>query len=225
MSKSEDKRKEILAASELLFSKKGYEETTVQDILDATEMSKGGFYYYFPSKESILNMICLTHAEYSSIGCGERLIPVSDPLTRLNMVLSSMIPLRLDEAPFFRIIFPLMTKPEGRAMRSAFEDMLSDAFKPVLRRELSLACDDQVIFPRMDDPETVLLPVINSCWREAAEMMRYRQEIGKPLDGGEMMRLIEKYRRSVEVLLDAPYGSIVLIGLEEMLKTAKQLTE
>lgn len=47
-------RDKILAASKELFGKKGYEATTVADIIDMAGASKGGFYHHFKSKEEIL---------------------------------------------------------------------------------------------------------------------------------------------------------------------------
>src|ERR687898_708015 len=49
------KIKEIIAITEELFLAKGYEETTVDDILEKTGLSKGGFYHYFKSKEEVLS--------------------------------------------------------------------------------------------------------------------------------------------------------------------------
>ena len=43
MRKGDEKRRELLDASEKLFCQRGYEKTSVQDILTATGMSKGGF--------------------------------------------------------------------------------------------------------------------------------------------------------------------------------------
>src|SRR5438105_13340150 len=37
-----------------LFTKKGYAETTVEDITEAADVGKGTFFNYFPSKEHIL---------------------------------------------------------------------------------------------------------------------------------------------------------------------------
>ena len=50
MKKGDARRGELLAASEKLFYTKGYENTSVQDILDAVGFSKGGFYHHFDSK-------------------------------------------------------------------------------------------------------------------------------------------------------------------------------
>ena len=58
MKKGDLMRDEILVAAEKLFFTNGYEDTGVQDILDALKLSKGGFYHYFNSKESVMREIC-----------------------------------------------------------------------------------------------------------------------------------------------------------------------
>ena len=51
----EETRKKILDISFRLFSEKGYDHTTIQDIVDALGMSKGAVYHHFKSKEDILD--------------------------------------------------------------------------------------------------------------------------------------------------------------------------
>jgi len=53
----EERKKEILNAAEKLFADKGYEAATVNDILDAVKIAKGTFYYYFKSKEDVLDAL------------------------------------------------------------------------------------------------------------------------------------------------------------------------
>jgi AcrR family transcriptional regulator len=53
----EVRKGEILDATEKLFAAKGYEATTVNDILAAVNIAKGTFYYYFKSKENVLDAI------------------------------------------------------------------------------------------------------------------------------------------------------------------------
>ncbi|KPU46329.1 putative HTH-type transcriptional regulator YfiR [Oxobacter pfennigii] len=50
----EKKKLELLDIAEKLFIEKGYEQTSIEDILSASGISKGGFYHYFKSKEDIL---------------------------------------------------------------------------------------------------------------------------------------------------------------------------
>ena len=56
--KAPDERKgEILSAAKSLFFTRGYTKTTITDIIEDAEISKGLFYYYFGSKEDILDEI------------------------------------------------------------------------------------------------------------------------------------------------------------------------
>ncbi|MBN1677814.1 MAG: TetR/AcrR family transcriptional regulator [Candidatus Thermoplasmatota archaeon] len=61
--KREDRREEFIEVSKRLFNKKGYEYTTVDDIVDAVGVAKGLFYYYFESKETLLDVITNTFIE------------------------------------------------------------------------------------------------------------------------------------------------------------------
>ena len=49
------KRKEILDATQRLVFTTGYEQMSIQDILDQLEISKGAFYHYFDSKLALLD--------------------------------------------------------------------------------------------------------------------------------------------------------------------------
>lgn len=51
------RRNEILAAAQRLVYTKGYEQMTIQDILDDRQISKGAFYHYFDSKGAVLEAL------------------------------------------------------------------------------------------------------------------------------------------------------------------------
>jgi len=53
----EVRKAEILEAAERLFIAKGYEKASVNDIIKSVGLSKGAFYYYFTSKEEVLDKI------------------------------------------------------------------------------------------------------------------------------------------------------------------------
>ena len=55
--KPEERRKELIDIAEQLFIKKGYEQTAVSDIVKKTKVAQGTFYYYFKTKEEILDYI------------------------------------------------------------------------------------------------------------------------------------------------------------------------
>ncbi len=53
----EVRKSELLDAAQKLFVEKGYAKTTVTDILNVHGLSKGVFYYYFKSKEEVMDAI------------------------------------------------------------------------------------------------------------------------------------------------------------------------
>src|SRR5580693_8731173 len=52
--RSAETRERLFRASLELFAKKGFTETTVEDITNAADVGKGTFFNYFPSKDHIL---------------------------------------------------------------------------------------------------------------------------------------------------------------------------
>ena len=51
------RRNEIITAAQRLVYAKGYEQTSIQDILNDLKISKGAFYHYFDSKQALLEAL------------------------------------------------------------------------------------------------------------------------------------------------------------------------
>jgi AcrR family transcriptional regulator len=66
----EIRKKELLDAAVELFSSVGYEKTMVADIVKRAGVAKGTFFYYFPTKEAVLEAICMQWAnEFATAFC------------------------------------------------------------------------------------------------------------------------------------------------------------
>lgn len=59
----QDRKQEFLATALELFYEKGYEKTTINDIINKVGVSKGAFYHYFDSKEEVIETISTDYAE------------------------------------------------------------------------------------------------------------------------------------------------------------------
>ncbi len=55
--KGEGNRQRIIDAADNLFYMRGYNQTSFQDISDATGIPRGNFYYYFKTKDEILEAV------------------------------------------------------------------------------------------------------------------------------------------------------------------------
>ncbi|MCM3027061.1 TetR/AcrR family transcriptional regulator [Bacillus safensis] len=88
----EERKNDILNAAEALFSTKGYQKTTIIDILKAVGIAKGTFYYYFSSKEEVMDAI-IDRIIKEDIIVAKRIaaepdLPVVDKLFRIIMAQS-----------------------------------------------------------------------------------------------------------------------------------------
>ena len=104
-------RQRILDAAKKLFAQKGYERTTIQDILDELEdLSKGAIYHHFKNKEAML------HALIDSDN--ERLLPQANQedgsrngLQKLRNSLMMQIT-DTEHMTLMRDAFPLLNDPK-----------------------------------------------------------------------------------------------------------------
>lgn len=65
--KPDERRSDLVACAQKLFYTKGYESTSVRDIVDEAGVAKGTFYYYFDSKQAILEATVDELAAYAVI--------------------------------------------------------------------------------------------------------------------------------------------------------------
>jgi len=221
--KGEEKRQEILTVAERLFCLKGYEATSIQDILDVLHASKGGFYHHFASKEELLDTLFYQRAERAKEQTEAALAEQTDLMARINTVIYGILPLRREEASFIAMLLPMLEKPEGRALRLCYQEALTATFMPMMERELALACDDEVIFPPVEDVADTMLLLINQCWLEVATLLVACAKKAQKQDASALMGTLEKYRRVIERLLDAPFGSVHIIPLAEWNEVAEGL--
>lgn len=224
MRKGEAKRQEMLNAAEKLFCSRGYDATSVQDILNVLHASKGGFYHHFSSKEDVLRTLIAQRAERANAYAAEQLEACgAKVMDRLNTLLHCFMPLRRDEVPFVRMLMPLLERPEGRAMAMMYQDALLAQFLPLLSQIIHDGVEQEVLAPPVKDMESVILHLANQCWMEVVNALLQVAREGARYDVPALLNTLEKYRRTVEVLLDAPFGSVVMIRIEEWDEVSQRL--
>lgn len=96
--KRQSTKSRIVRAAWNLFYKKGYNHTTVEDIIAASKTSKGTFYHYFKGKESLLNSLSyLFDQKYEELSTTiDPTLSSYDKLLYLNHELFYMIETSID---------------------------------------------------------------------------------------------------------------------------------
>ena len=67
MASKQNVKRRIVDAAWELFYEKGYDDTTVDDIIRLSDTSKGSFYYYFSGKDALLDTLSTILDEYYAV--------------------------------------------------------------------------------------------------------------------------------------------------------------
>lgn len=135
----EETVRKILDTAERLFIKKGYDRTSLQDILDETGLSKGAIYHHFASKEDIFYSIC----ERIGRRNGEALAQLRDDctLTGLEKLRSiSRRSLQLErQSKTFNMMPYLKDNAKFLAMElcNIYEDVVPLFIEPIVRQGIA----------------------------------------------------------------------------------------
>ncbi len=82
-------KQEIILQSMRLFSMKGFLSTSINDILDASGASKGGFYNHFKAKEDLFNAVLSQSRKIWRERCLKGLDEIESPIKKVESLLEN----------------------------------------------------------------------------------------------------------------------------------------
>ncbi|MDI4234117.1 TetR/AcrR family transcriptional regulator [Bradyrhizobium sp. Arg237L] len=98
-------REELLTKAADVFERKGYAQTTIQDVAQALELSRSALYHYFKSKDEILEALVLEHTAHAAEQMERRLAKRDgSPSDQLRELLSNSINGRMTGGARLRVL-------------------------------------------------------------------------------------------------------------------------
>ena len=125
----EERRNEILDVAFGLFSSKGYDSTSVMDILERAGIAKGTLYYYFRSKEDIMNGII--ERIISRMLEKAKAVAIDSSLSVHDKLLHAVMSLHLDESQG-RELMNHIHNPQNALMHQKQLEALVQGVTPIL---------------------------------------------------------------------------------------------
>jgi len=86
-----DKRELIVQAAISLFVKRGFDDVSIADIVQAADVSKGALYYYFSSKDHLITQVFWRCHKESEAACMEGLDKIPDAADKLCRRLRNIV--------------------------------------------------------------------------------------------------------------------------------------
>jgi len=111
-SKGEQTQRHIFDCALALFRERGFDATTMQDIAERAEVAKSAAYYYFPSKEAIIQAYYeVVQTEQERI-CAEVFTNSKDLKTRLATTMHSKFDLAANDRKLLGVVFRYTGEPD-----------------------------------------------------------------------------------------------------------------
>jgi AcrR family transcriptional regulator len=127
------RREELVDCAQRLFLGRGYEKTTINDVIAATGLSKGAFYHHFRSKEDLLQAIAERFARESlAFVTALQRDPSLDALKRLNSLLALSRDWKLEHIRDLRAMFTTLLRPENAMLYHRIVEAVFGVLAPAL---------------------------------------------------------------------------------------------
>jgi AcrR family transcriptional regulator len=208
--KADVRRSELLDTAQALFFSKGYEATTVADIMERAGVSKGGFYHHFSAKEDLLEAL----GEQMAAETVVRLQPILDDegldaVARMNAVLSQARRFKVQDAAAIRAAFDAAFKPENIVLYHRLNRAVSKVMLPLFVDILRQGKTEGRF--RIDDPATTAEIIMQLGASTHDAVARAIETSGTPHAGEAAAALDERLRQqgiAVDRILGLPDGTI-----------------
>lgn len=225
MKKGELRRESIIRTAERLFFEKGYEETSIQDILDALSISKGGFYHHFDSKISLLSEITRQRGERDLERVRTELRSGKlNPVQKLNLILSVLHLFERSEPEFAALVLKVSYLDGDVQFREQMRSFILAELRPLMNDVIREGVADGSFFTRYPGRLGELLLLLgNDVNDEVCRLLAQSPE--NPECVIEIMELLDAYRDSAEMLSGAGFGKISLFDVEHLVEVFRQTAE
>ncbi len=216
MRKGDARRAAILETAERLFYLKGYENTSVQDVLDDLKLSKGGFYHHFESKLSLLEAICENRC-VSAFEASEKAVrdPKLNAVDKLNMLFGMSGILNQDSMDFIALMLRVAYHDGAVMLREQMKLVSMRLMQPLVDEVIQEGLRENLFYVKFPESIGSLLLLLGHNMTDKISFTLARAE-----DDPECMSVIiedlKVYRYAIETLLNAPYGSIVLFDIKRI---------
>lgn len=132
------RRAELIDCAQRLFLSKGYERTTINDVIDATGLSKGAFYHHFRAKEDLLEAIAQRVAQEALQAATAVTDDAAlDALGRLNGLLAVTREWKEEHLAELKAMFLTLLRPDNARLYHRIVAAVFEALGPAIVRILA----------------------------------------------------------------------------------------
>ena len=204
------RRDAFIDVAQGLIQSKGYEQMSIQDVLDELEASRGAFYHYFDSKEALLAGV----VERMVVAATATLAPlVADPnlgaLEKLERVFSGIADWKAERKELVLALMRVWFSDDNAVVREKLRQGMVVRLTPLLAAIVRQGRAEGVFSAHSPaDAARVLVSLLQGANEVAGELFVARQANAVTFEVVE--RALAAYTEAYERVLGIPAGSLTI---------------
>lgn len=208
------RRNQILDTAQRLIYVKGYEQMTIQDILDELHISKGAFYHYFDGKPALLDaLLDRLMAQAKTIIGGIVADAGLSALEKFDRCFSALAQWKTSQRSYVLALLRGWYADDNAIVRQkAYSRMMSD-IPPLFARVIAQGVAERAF--ACPEPNAIG-GVVLTMMQRLGEMLAEQMIDAGPDDLGRLNVTVAAYTGAIERVLGAPPGSIKLFPPEAL---------
>lgn len=219
------RKNELLDAAQELFFTKGYKQTSIESIIKKIGVAKGTFYYYFKSKEDLMDKLIkrMTNQILSEI---KKITERTDlnALAKLNRAYITARNVKLENIDLVKLYLKVLYKDENIILRHKIYMSNVDLLVPEFAKIIEQGVEEKVFNTPYPYEAARLFFELGSILSDTISKHFLKLD-EKPENMHKMVKEIEVYEDAIERILGAKKGTInivnreILKNFQEKLKT------
>lgn len=207
----EKKRGQILDAAQRLIYTRGYAQLTIQDVLDELQISKGAFYHYFDSKQSLLEALALRLAEEVEALCAAIVRATHVPaLTRLQQFFDAAGRWKTARRDYLLELLRAWYADDNALVRLHGQALSERRIVPLLAALIADGAREGALStPFPDEAAAIAQALLTSMGDRFAHLLL--SDLPRAEARARAERLVAAHNDALERVLGAPPGSLHLI--------------
>lgn len=210
------RRNEILDSAQRFVSIKGFEQMSIQDILDDLKISKGAFYHYFDSKSALLQ--ALTARILAGVMLVVRPI-IDDPdlnaVEKLRCYFDTGARWKTERKGFLLNLFRVWYTDENAIFRQRITASTLELITPLITTIIQQGIAEGSFHTDYPDEVGAVVMTLLQGMGDAMALVILSPDPGE--DGqARLVKIVQVYTSSLERVLGLQPGSLHLVGFEDL---------
>lgn len=202
------KKNELLAIAKTLFFQKGYDNTTVQDIIDTLGIAKGTFYHYFKSKDELLD----TLVDQMTTEMSQRLRPIAsakkNAIEKVLDIFRVGAAYKVENLELFLVLVKTLYRDENQILRDRMFQRSIEKNSPTITRIIRQGIKEGVFTTAYPEHMGEMIINLGRSINESICKTLLHGTMDAKTMSAEMSDKLKMYQDMIERILGAPKNSI-----------------